>query len=343
MSSKLFRHILTTGLFAVISLPVMSGRNPDVSVKVELDSAILLMGRTTPLHVEILQPQGTQGMLMIPADTLMTNVEIANAGTDDTLKNGLTDQLEQIKRMITLQSFDSGLYRLPPIAYVTESGDTMYSNTVTLKVLPADIDTLTTIHSMADVADGGWKWFDWLPDFIIDHWGWIIVCILIIVGGIWVWLVMKKKVSIPLVPKSKPVSPYDAAIAGLEKLKDEHLCENGREKEYYTRLTDILRRYLDGRFGINAMEMTSSQILRALEKQPDTRDHKGMLQRVLEMADFVKFAKMRPMPDDNVAAWNRALQFVEETKPQPEPIAENESGVDTDTVKTSENHNETRS
>ena len=92
MSSKLFRHILTTGLFAVISLPVMSGRNPDVSVKVELDSAILLMGRTTPLHVEILQPQGTQGMLMIPADTLMTNVEIANAGTDDTLKNGLTDQ-----------------------------------------------------------------------------------------------------------------------------------------------------------------------------------------------------------------------------------------------------------
>ena len=44
MSSKLFRHILTTGLFAVISLPVMSGRNPDVSVKVELDSAILLMG-----------------------------------------------------------------------------------------------------------------------------------------------------------------------------------------------------------------------------------------------------------------------------------------------------------
>ena len=61
------------------------------------------------------------------------------------------------------------------------------------------------------------------------------------------------------------------------------------------------------------------------------------------MADFVKFAKMRPMPDDNVAAWNRALQFVEETKPQPEPIAENESGVDTDTVKTSENHNETRS
>ena len=88
--------------------------------------------------------------------------------------------------------------------------------------------------------------------------------------------------------------------------------------------------------------MTSSQILRALEKQPDTREHKGMIQRVLEMADFVKFAKMRPMPDDNVASWNRAAQFVEETKPAPEPVAEDPD----DTAKSeeaNENHNDVKS
>ncbi len=333
---------MLTGLFAVLSFPLTSGKNPDVSVKVELDSAVLMMGRTTPLHVEILQPQGAQGMLLIPADTLMTNVEIAHAGSDDTIKSGAADQLEQIKRMIILQSFDSGLYRLPPLAYLTDEGDTVYSNTVTLKVLPANVDSLTTIHSMADVANGGWKWYDWLPDFIIDYWGWILVCLLIIAGGVWTWLVMKKKVSMPLAHKPKPVSPYEAAIAGLEQLKEEHLCENGREKEYYTRLTDILRRYLDGRFGINAMEMTSSQILRALEKQPDTREHKSMMQRVLEMADFVKFAKMRPMPDDNVASWNRAAQFVEETKPAPEPVAE-ETDEASEQDKANENHNDVKS
>ena len=338
MSSKVFRHILLTGLFAALGFQLTSGKNPNVSVKVELDSAVLMMGRTTPLHVEVLQPQGAQGMLLIPADTLMTNVEIAHAGVDDTVKGGGADQLEQIKRMIILQSFDSGLYRLPPIAYLTEGGDTVYSNTVTLKVLPANVDSLTTIHSMADVANGGWKWYDWLPDFIIDYWGWILVCLLIIAGGVWTWLVMKKKVAMPLAHKPKPVSPYEAAIAGLEQLKEEHLCESGREKEYYTRLTDILRRYLDGRFGINAMEMTSSQILRALEKQPDTREHKSMMQRVLEMADFVKFAKMRPMPDDNVASWNRAAQFVEETKPAPEPVAE-DSDAATESEKANENHN----
>lgn len=322
MSSRIFRDIvLTTGLFAAITLSPECASAQNVSIKAELDSAVLMMGRTTPLHIEILQPKGTHGTLLLSGDTIMTNVEIANVGIDDTVSKGSADQLEQIRRQITLQSFDSGLYRLPPIAYMTDGGDTVFSNQVTLKVLPADVDSMTTIHSMADVADGGWRWFDWLPDFIIDYWVWMLVVLLIAGAGVWTWLVMKKKVSIPLVPKAKPVSPYDAAIAGLEKLKDERLCESGREKEYYTRLTDILRRYLDGRFGINAMEMTSSQILRALEKQKDTREHKVMMQRVLEMADFVKFAKMRPMPDDNVAAWNRALQFVEETKPLPESVA----------------------
>jgi hypothetical protein len=43
------------------------------------------------------------------------------------------------------------------------------------------------------------------------------------------------------------------------------------------------------------------------------------MQKVVEIADFVKFAKVRPLPDDNVRAWQNALQFVEETKPAPEP------------------------
>lgn len=330
MSLKVFRHIITAVICVAFAMPVVSGKSKDVSVKVELDSAVLMMGRTTPLHVEILQPQGTLGTLIIPGDTLMTNVEVASVGPEDTVRGKSVDQLEQIKRELLLQSFDSGLYRLPPLAYIVDGGDTVYSNTVTLKVLPADVDSLTTIHSMADVADGSWKWYDWLPDFILDYWLWILICILIVAGGITAWLVLKKKVSLPQVLKSKPVSPYDAAVAGLERLKEEHLCENGREKEYYTRLTDILRRYLDGRFNINAMEMTSTQILRALEKEPEAKERKGMMQRVLEMADFVKFAKMRPMPDDNVASWNRAMQFVEETKPLPEPeTEENDSDKET--------------
>ena len=115
----------------------------------------------------------------------------------------------------------------------------------------------------------------------------------------------------------KPVPPYERAIDELNKLRGEKLCENGQEKEFYTRLTDILRTYLHGRFGVNAMEMTSTQIRHAIQSNEETRLSKANMERVLETADFVKFAKVRPLPDDNVKAFNSAIQFVEDTKPQP--------------------------
>ncbi len=103
----------------------------------------------------------------------------------------------------------------------------------------------------------------------------------------------------------------------LETLRTENLCDKGQEKEYYTRLTDILRSYLDTRFGINAMEMTSSQIVKSLRNNEETRMPEKYMSRVLEIADFVKFAKARPLPEDNAASFRSAPQFVEDTKPLP--------------------------
>lgn len=63
--------------------------------------------------------------------------------------------------------------------------------------------------------------------------------------------------------------------------------------------------------------MTSTQIRRMLNANEETRLSKENMERVLETADFVKFAKVRPLPDDNVKAFNSAMQFVEDTKPRP--------------------------
>ena len=74
--------------------------------------------------------------------------------------------------------------------------------------------------------------------------------------------------------------------------------------------------------------MTSTQILSTLEHNEQTRLPRRFMSRVLEIADFVKFAKVRPLPDDNVQAFNSAMQFVEETKPQPEPEEEETTSGD---------------
>ena len=65
------------------------------------------------------------------------------------------------------------------------------------------------------------------------------------------------------------------------------------------------------------MEMTSTQIRNILQANEETRLSKRNMDQVLETADFVKFAKVRPLPEDNTRSFNSAMQFVEDTKPQP--------------------------
>lgn len=326
---KILKHIkilLVVG-FAFIGINSAIASAP--SIKVSLDSAYLLMGKTTPLHVELVNDASTSGQLLIPKDSVCDKVEVLRILDADT--SNLGSGRQEIKLDILLQSFDSGMYRLNPIKYV-EGGETISSNQPVLKVLPVSIDTLQTIHDYADVADIDRSFIDYLPDFVVDYGLWILAIIVVLgIAAYVIYFVTKKKTPFAFA-QPKPVPPYEKALQELNQLRSEKLCEQGRERDFYTRLTDILRIYLQGRFGINAMEMTSTQIRNTLQSNEETRLSKRHMEQVLEIADFVKFAKVRPLPDDNVRAFNSAMQFIEDTKPQPEPEPESESESEKETT-----------
>ena len=100
---------------------------------------------------------------------------------------------------------------------------------------------MATINGQACVLDPNTRWYDYLPDFITDYWGWILLAIIIILGAIFYYITRKKEVSIPLIPRKRPIPPHELAMQQLSVLKEAKLCERGQEKEFYTRLTDILR------------------------------------------------------------------------------------------------------
>ncbi len=312
------RHLRTLFIALTLALAATLPAAAQTSLKVSLDSAYLLMGKTTPLHIELIKPADAEGSLLIPADTLADKVEIARMLEADTsdIRNGRVE----IRQDLTLQAFDSGTYILNPIRYV-QGSETIASNKLVLKVIPVPVDSLTTIHDYADVADVDRKLVDYLPDFLADYGLWILAVIVLLVLAYFTFRRLTSGKSVAA-EKVVVIPPYELAMSALESLRSDKLCEQGREKEYYTRLTDILRQYLNGRFGINAMEMTSTQIRHTLQANEETRLSKRNMDRVLETADFVKFAKVRPLPDDNVMAFNSAMQFVEDTKPQPAPVAD---------------------
>lgn len=283
------------------------------SIKVSLDSAYLLMGKTTPMHIELIAPSSTAGQLMIPQDTICDKVEILRTLPADTtdIKNGRI----QVNQEVLLQAFDSGTYILNPIRYI-QGSETIASNKLVLKVLPVPVDTLASIHDYADVVDVDRKLVDYLPDFLVDYGLWILAALIVLALAYFTFkrLTRNKNIAAEVVVT---IPPYELAIRELDSLRTDKLCEQGREREFYTRLTDILRQYLQGRFGINAMEMTSTQIRNILQANEETRLSKRNMDQVLETADFVKFAKVRPLPEDNTRSFNSAMQFVEDTKPQP--------------------------
>ena len=289
------------------------------SIKAVVDSSQITMGYQTAIRFDIVDQAGSPSEILVDKDAIPAEVELIDWVYGDTadLGNGLVE----MKRALIIQSFDSGLYTIPPFLMVA-GPDTLRTEPITLKVNPVDVSHMDDINPIAPAMDFESRWYDFLPDWLTDYWQWILAGLLLVAAVICGYLIMTRKVEVPLIPKKKPVPPYQLAMQRLESLREQNLWQNGQEKEYYTRLIDILRDYLQGRFGINAMEMTSQQITRVLNENETTRMPNARMKRILEIADFVKFAKVRPLPDDNHRALAEAVRFVEETKPVEEPASE---------------------
>lgn len=294
-----------------------------LSVKASLDSTRLVMGHITAVRLDIVDRADTPATLLVDKEQMPPQVEPVDWVDGDTTDIG--NGLVEIKRALIIQSFDSGVYTLPPFCLVS-GRDTVRSNKLTIKVEPVDVSQMKDINPIADAIDFEKKWYDFLPDWLVDYWLWMLLAVVVIAGGVAAYLIATRKVKVNIIPQKKKLPPYEIAVRRLNALKEAGLWERGQEKDYYTRLIDILRDYLQERFGINAMEMTSQQIVKALSANEATRMPNRHMRNIVEIADFVKFAKARPLPDDNVKAFNNAMQFVEETRPAPEPEAEGTGG-----------------
>lgn len=322
--------ILSCAMVAAAAVSMSAARPV---VKMSVDSSSILMGRTVDLHLSvddagatdlsqfIIQPDsaasaqqnksGSAILQMTPGVEVVEGFE-----TPSVSKTVKADGASLLESVIKIQSFDSGDYIIPPVLY-TNGHDSVLSNSVALRVYP--VDTITAASDLMPMSSimppYKRKLVDYLPDWMVDNWIYIVIALVIIAGGLCAYLLLTKKVKINIIPQKKPQPPYEVAIAKLSRLREEQLCEHGLQKEYYTRLTDILREYLDRRFNINAMEMTSTQIRHALNHSRDEIISKELVEQVLEIADFVKFAKAKPLGDDNVRAFEAARRFVEDTRP----------------------------
>lgn len=278
-------------------------------IDVAVDSAAILIGEQTVLHLTVTADKDRPVQIVVPNDTLMQGVEVLNLSKPDSsiIEN---DRL-LIKQDVLITSFDSSLYLLPPLK-VIDGVDTIYSNQVALKVstLPVNADKPEEFYDIKKIWTPPFVWADYYP--II--YGVLLALFLICLIAYMIKRIRSRKSLIPFKKEEPKLPPHEQAIKELDEIKRQKLWQQGRNKEYYTLITETLRKYIVDRFGVNAMEMTSGEILDVLHKEEEAKPVYENLKQILQLSDFVKFAKMHPLPDENDLSLTNAYLFVGQTK-----------------------------
>ena len=287
-----------------------------------IDSVEIAIGQQTGLTLQLTAPHDAQieWPTLQAGQLLTTGVEVVDVEQQET--ENADNGLQLFKRRYMLTSFDDTLYYLPPMQ-VKVNGKEYKTKSLALKVYTFEVDTLhpEQFFGPKDVQDNPFQWADYSMAF------WLSVLMLMLIALDY-WLYLRLRDNKPVVRSLKIVRrllPHQKAMREIEQLKAEHLPTDENPKEYYTRLTDTLRRYIEERYGFSAMEMTSSQIIEKLMAVDEQgRDE---LRHLFETADLVKFAKHSTLLGENDQNLVSAIDFINRTKiekpaeeEQPKPV-----------------------
>lgn len=287
-------------------------RSQTVEARAVASADSLLIGGQLKLQLLLKMPSGFTAQWPDFGDTLSKPVEILSKTEQETLPID-NNQSVLLRQELTITSFDTGWINIPPIdIHFAPAGDSLHfvasTNPLMLRVFLPDVDTTAPIRPIKDIEKQPITLAEILPWFI----GAILLALALWLG-IWYYLRRKNRpVSIAPIEVSE-VPPHKLALEQLEQLRYDKLWQNGHVKEYYVRLSDIVRVYIEGQFTVNAVELTTPEIMLGIRLLGINDEARKKLQSALELADLVKFAKYRPNGVENELALNHIIDFVVES------------------------------
>ena len=279
------------------------------SVEVKIDPIEMMIGEQAQVTMTVQAAEGSKIEMPVfqPRQQIVAGVEVINV--EHPTGHSLS---------LTLTSFDGNLYYLPPFK-VKVNGKTVESKSLALKVVEVEVDTtkLDKFYGPKDVQDNPFQWSDWSLSF------WLSILMLVLLA-IAYYLYLRLRDNKPIIARIKIVKrllPHQKAMKEIEQIKADKMVSSENQKEYYTKLTDTLRKYIEERYGFSAMEMTSTEIIERLTADDDQQSL-SELRQLFMTADLVKFAKYSTMINENDANLVNAIDFINQTKLENQPTEE---------------------
>lgn len=302
------RIVLVIGLMLGLMCSA-SAQSVEVSAKVQ-DNHVAV-GKPFSLDLTMKVPYGYYiEWNEFATDTLSEQIDILKRG--DLVRTADADSNTIVQQQLTLMTFDTGYVQVPSVGltYAKSVEDQLrlkaFTDPVQLYVTTITVDTTQAFRPLMPPIEQ--------PISMKEVFPWILGVLLLVLVGLVVWFFWKRRKprmdenGVPV--KGPSIPPYNKAIGDLESLKQQKLWQVGKVKEYYSGLSDIAREYIEGQFNVNAVEMTTDDILEEVEELDFDREIFGKLKDTMELSDLVKFAKYTTSPLENDNAMSDMTDFV---------------------------------
>lgn len=316
MSARWF-YRLFVGLFFLVA-----GTNfalAQVNVNAKLNTQEILIGDQVRLTVQISLPTDLKFKAVKIKEALQAvpKIELVQKGTLLTVAQSPQQILEQ---QYLLSSYEAGTYQIPAITVDYEEGGFIKSASaiagLQLKVnsIPVNPER-DTLRAIKNINREEVRFSDFLMPILIV----LFLLGLVIFTILYLSRRRRKRQSETYTPPPPPPPAHETALAKLAELEQSGLLKKNEVNEFQTQLTYILREYLEGQYGINALESTTDDILESLRNIPIPEEWRMPLRQMLQTADLVKFAKAQPPLSFHLEALSSVKTFVEQTHTGTEP------------------------
>ena len=245
-------------------------------------------------------------------DAITKYIEIVDRTVD---YDELLDSANQIyirKQQLLVTSFQPGYHLIPSIGI--ELNDSIYqTNAQTLLVETVEVDTSKGLTDIKPNYQVSYTFSEKVEDWFSKYWPWLagagVLAALFFLFRLYKnRTVEEEEVYVP------PIPAHITALASLRALEHKEAWKSEEKKAYYSELTYTIRLYLEQRFGINAVEQTTREIIAELILADISETDKDYLRKILSRADMVKFAKVIPTNEDSQESLLKSINFVEKTK-----------------------------
>jgi hypothetical protein len=296
--------LVCLAVLAVAAVPGQSGRAQEPYARATVDSTRYLVGDAIPVHVQISHAPGATvrplfadtlgGFTILGGSPLRVEGEKVSAGD------------------IVVAKYDSGDATLPPLQFLVTLPADSIGQTVATGELHFTIQTVP-VDTTQDIKDLK------LPLSIPLSWQEILLgCALLLLvaaaGYLFYRWWKRRRLPADTMPTAPSRPAHVIALEELGALKQKKLWQQGLIKQYYTEVTDILRRYLENRYRLMALERTTDEILDDLRRIRITGDLLGKTDCLLRRADLVKFAKYYPATPEHDESLQIVYDVVERTR-----------------------------